>query len=421
MKKKRLINKKNRSQYVLIKKENVMKMRYVFLRMIVLVSIMIFCGSIPSYAEEVRGVTKDTIRIAIITDMSGPAVPDYGPYREGVVNYLKYTNEQGGINGRKIKMFIEDDRYSIPIAIAAFKKVLYRDGVLAIMGLGTPTIIPLYDKIEKEKIPTFGFSVAESMVIPLKRYVFTHTASYEEGLRVLVDYIVKDLKAKDPKIAYLAPDLVWGKQGLDVVKERTKLHGTKLVDSQILGLSPLDATSEVLSLKRKEINYVIVHNTAGATAALMRDGKKLGLNAIFLGSHPACSDITVELAKVAAKNFYGVHSFNPWYSGAPGASKMTEVFSKYNPGKTIPSIYYVQGWVSAMVFAEGLKRAGKDLNNESFVGGIESIKGLSTGDLSENMSYGQEKHRGANSVKIFKADVEKGRLTASTGWIKPAE
>jgi len=259
------------------------------------------------------------------------------------------------------------------------------------------------------------------MVIPLKRYVFTHTASYEDGLRVLVDYIINGLKVKDPKIAYLAPDLVWGKQGLDVVKERTKLHGIKLIDSQILGLSPLDATSEVLSLKRKGINYVIVHNTAGATVALMRDAKKLGLNAVFLGSHPSCSDIAVKMAGASARNFYGVHSFNPWYSGVPGASKMAEVFSKYNPGKTIPSIYYVQGWVSAMVFVEGLKRARKDLNNESFVGGIESIKGLSTGDLSEDMNYGKEKHRGSNSVKIFKADVEKGKLTAITDWIKPAE
>ena len=32
-----------------------MKMRYVFLRMIALVSIIIFLGSIPSYAEGVRG------------------------------------------------------------------------------------------------------------------------------------------------------------------------------------------------------------------------------------------------------------------------------------------------------------------------------------------------------------------------------
>ena len=71
-------------------------MRYVFLRMIALVSIMILLGGTSGYAEEIRGVTKDTIRIAVITDMSGPAVPDYGPYREGVVNYLKYTNEQGG-------------------------------------------------------------------------------------------------------------------------------------------------------------------------------------------------------------------------------------------------------------------------------------------------------------------------------------
>jgi len=364
-------------------------------------------------------VTGDTVKVAVITDMSGPAVPDYGPYRQGVVNYLKYANEQGKINGRKIKIIIEDDRYSIPVSIAAFKKVLYRDRVMAIIGFGTPTITPLYDKIEKEKIPTYGFSVAESMVIPLRRYVFTHTASYEDGLRSLVDYVVKDLKAKDPRIGYLAPDLVWGRTGIDVLKEHTKLYGTKLFDSEILGLSPMDATSQVLSLKRKKINYAIIHNTAGAATALMRDAKKLGLKAVFLGSHPACSDIAVKMAGKAATNMYGVHSFNPWYSGVPGANKMVEVYSKYNPGKTIPSIYYVQGWVSGMVFVEGLKRTGKDLSNESFVRGMEAIKDFSTGDLSADMNYGPKKHRGSNRVKIFKSDVENGKLKAVTDWKKP--
>ena len=52
--------------------------------------------------------------------------------KPGVRNYFEYVNSEWGINGREVKVIFEDDRYNIPAALAAFKKLVYRDKILTL-------------------------------------------------------------------------------------------------------------------------------------------------------------------------------------------------------------------------------------------------------------------------------------------------
>ena len=111
-------------------------MAKIFFKVVVLSLIFTFITSI-SYAGSSRGVTDSTIKIGAIFDLTGPLVTTIKPLVEGIRNYTRYTNEQGGINGRKIKLTIEDDRYTISAAVAAFKKLVYRDKIFALLGPGS--------------------------------------------------------------------------------------------------------------------------------------------------------------------------------------------------------------------------------------------------------------------------------------------
>lgn len=108
----------------------------------------------PTTATESRGVSENTVKIGIIMDQTGPAAEMGIPYTKGVKNYFRYINDSGGTNGRNVKVLIEDDRYSIPMAIAAFKKLIFRDEIFGIMfcgGTGQNTV--LFDQIEDNKVP----------------------------------------------------------------------------------------------------------------------------------------------------------------------------------------------------------------------------------------------------------------------------
>ncbi len=87
------------------------------------------------------------------------------------------------------------------------------------------------------------------MFRPFKRYVFHVLLSYENCVNILFDYIVNDMKVKNPKISIVFPNIEVGKAAARVANERAKLLGTELQEV-ILELSALDATSQVLSMKR---------------------------------------------------------------------------------------------------------------------------------------------------------------------------
>jgi len=128
--------------------------------------------ALPCYAKEVRGVTNDAIKVAVLSDLTGPAAQASIPYSDALRDYFRYLNEKGRINGRKIKFIVEDDHYSIPIAIAAFKKVVFKDKIFTLFGpSGTGHTVALFKLIEKNNLPTLALTTSEAVIRPFKRHL----------------------------------------------------------------------------------------------------------------------------------------------------------------------------------------------------------------------------------------------------------
>jgi len=378
----------------------------------------------PALADAARGVTKDKIILGFIGDMTGPTVVVQKPYLDAVKNYFRYINDQGGINGRKIKLISEDDQYQAAKAVGAFKKLVTRDKVLAIVGpTGSTQLKACYKQIEKEKVPCIGMmSTTDDMLKPFKRYIFPIMSTYQDQIRVIVDYIIKDLKGQKPGIALVTQQNEPGKVVEASARATAKANGIELVTVVNLPFGATDATSQVLLLKKAKPNYVIIQGNIGVAVALLRDAKKLGLATKFIGTFSTFSEHTYIKAGGAAKTYVGVHSINPWYDREPGIDKMRKITVKYEPGTEDKSRsrFYVQGWVSAMVLTEGLRRAGKDLDGEKLVSTLESIKDFDTKGLCGPISYSSSSHKGLQFMRVYTChDFKTGKLVPLTGWMKP--
>ncbi|MFA4910433.1 MAG: ABC transporter substrate-binding protein [Desulfobacteria bacterium] len=108
------------------------------------------------------------------------------------------------------------------------------------------------------------------------------------------------------------------------------------------------------------------------------------------------------------------------YAIPPAIDRMKEITLKYYPGIKPPSQFYTMGWNMANIFTEGLKRAGKNLTSETFVGSLETLKDFNSQGISAPVTYTFSSHKPNEYSKFFKADVEKERLVSLTGWLKPA-
>ena len=90
-----------------------------------------------AFAQQ-QGVTKDEIVIGSIQDLSGPIAGFGKQVRLGMMLRADEINEQGGINGRKIKLLVEDSAYDPKKAVLAAQKLVNQDKIFIMVGTSAP-------------------------------------------------------------------------------------------------------------------------------------------------------------------------------------------------------------------------------------------------------------------------------------------
>ncbi|MDY7030881.1 MAG: ABC transporter substrate-binding protein [Thermodesulfobacteriota bacterium] len=385
----------------------------------VMLFFIVFCRTSP-YAENVQGVTDDTIKIGMILDQTGPGAHVVVPITKGIKSYFKHINQQGGINGRKLETTVEDDRYSIPMAITAFKKLVYKDKVFTLIGpTSTGGITALIHSIQKEKIPFMSAIMPEITVKPFKRYIFIIADIYPNQMTVLIDYILKDFKLKEPRFALIYPDNETGKVDRGAAIKILKSYNLIPVSKEVLNPGSLDAGSQVMSLRRNKVNCVILcGQIPQTTVVLLRELKKYGLNIPVFGSWATCVEEVIDMAGTSSERFYAVNHMSSWYDTGAGLAKMRKITLKYFPGTERPyrGKIYTHGWVMATIVREALERAGRDLNGEGYITAVESIQNFDTKGLCGPINYSSTSHKGGNTWKMFKTDVDTGKFIPLTEW-----
>jgi branched-chain amino acid transport system substrate-binding protein len=391
-----------------------------------LMTLALVCTSLllaVSAFAETRGVTKDTVKMGIIMVKTGPVAALGLPYGWGTQDVFNEANERGGINGRKIKLIWEDDQFKTPIAIAKFKKLIFRDEVLTVTTCGgTPQTISLLDLIEKYKTPNIPNALAKEMYDPFKPYIFISGATYATQIDLMFDYIMNDLKAKDPKIGVVYAETEFGKKGLEAARKRAKQYGLKLAAELVLNIGTVDASSQVLALKKANVDYVVTCNLVPPIITLLKTAEKYDYWPTTFGINWSCDDMVVKACKKAAKNFIGVNFVGGWKDDSPGMKRVRELAKKNNrdPNKMLTSLY-TAGSAVASLFVEGMTRAGKDLTPESLKASLETFKDYKTGGIIPPVTYTSTSHAPSKVSRLYRANPDKGVMEAITEWRVPKE
>jgi ABC-type branched-subunit amino acid transport system substrate-binding protein len=94
---------------------------------------------------------------------------------------MKALNDQGGVNGRKIKISLDDDGLRADRAVAAAKKQVERDEVLGIFGLSlSSTIGPVLGEMRKAGVPVAStFSAVLDALPPAKPMYYSTGVAFE--------------------------------------------------------------------------------------------------------------------------------------------------------------------------------------------------------------------------------------------------
>ena len=381
-----------------------MKKASLFFGVSLLVGLITFFN-VSDAAGRSPGVTSDTILIGLIGPMTGPASWAGTSVQNAGLLYLDEVNEKGGVNGRKIKVIVEDDECLPSKGIAAVRKLIDRDNVFCLFGgVCANAFAGIFPLIKETRIPYHSVLVSHpSVTIPTTRNIFrVGSLPLTSQSYYMVDFAIQQFKPK--KIAFVNQSDEFGKRGAEYLEERlVQKYQMKPVAHEVYNLGEADFTSQVVRLKNAGPDVVLIYGYPKEVAILFRQSKELGLNTQWVGAISTADRSFTLLAGEAAVGSVHLWSWGPYLEtdDNPILNQFKEKYGKKYPGVPPgkPNALDMAAYASARVFVEGLRRAGKDLTHEGFIKAMDSIRDFDSGLLGK-ISFSPNDHQGNKAARF---------------------
>ncbi|MEW5908809.1 MAG: ABC transporter substrate-binding protein, partial [Thermodesulfobacteriota bacterium] len=342
-------------------------------------------------------------------------------YALGIAEAINYVNDQGGVNGKKIKLYQFDYGYRIPEALTKYK-LFKRTGCIAVLGWGTGDTEALSPTVTKDKMPYVSASYSGHLTDPKKTpYNLFAATDYSTNARAAMTAWFDKKWPKHADFGKRKPRFVcsymfasaYASAAIKAVKDQAVLLGFEVGPDQDTSLVAIDTKSQVLAMKEFKPDLVWHGNTTMSTAATVRDAYALGLGADHIINNWALDENLPRLAGKAAEGVLGATLCAFFGEKVPMMDKVVETAKKYNPG--IPQekrlVRTVQAWANTLALWEALKRADKagDLTGEGILKkGFETFNGVDIGLGVPPLTYTATDHRVAGKVPIY--EVKGGKI-----------
>jgi branched-chain amino acid transport system substrate-binding protein len=379
-----------------------------------LLLIAIFAFPALAGAGQVPGVTDKEVVVGWTTPLSGPAAL-WGVTALGGKAWADYINDQGGVNGRKIKVILKDDGYNPTRALVNLQEM--KGNVFAVCGLlGSAICNAAKNFFADNKIPLItaygNIRIWAKLPKDKLHYVFIAYPDYEDEAEYMAKYAATKLGSKHIAVFYQNDD--YGKLGLAGVKKGlASVGGAKLAGAVPYEVTERSLATHALNLKKTGADSVIIYPTPTHGALIIKEMAKVGYRPKIFATFTLADPI---MYRVAGQIWEGTYFALPGNTGTPGtepeADRVVEILKKYNPKIKGKEYLAVFGAVSMMHLVEGLKNAGRDLTPESMIQGMEKIKNWKPEGLGAPVTYGPNRHHGNNASRMGQAKNGKDAILA---------
>ena len=347
-----------------------------------------------------------TIKLGGIMDTTG-ATSDVGKdYAVGMAEAWKWINEQGGVNGNKVKYTWFDYGYRIPEAITKYK-LLKRLGSIAILGWGTGDTEALSPTINKDKMPYVSASYSAHLTDPKKTpYNLFFSTDYSTNARACITAwfdkkwpAKADYKKRKPRVAccymFASP---YASAPIKAIKDQATMLGFEIGPDQDVSLFALDTKSQIMALKNFKPDLLWHGNTTMSVSATIRDAYALGLGADHIVNNWGFDENLPRLAGEAAEGVMGATPVAFFGQDYMNMDKVVASAKKYNPGIPVSKRLNrtPQAWGDALVLWEAMKRADKagDLTGPGIMKkGFETMRNYDIGLGAAPITYTATDHR----------------------------
>ena len=335
---------------------------------------------LPAFAQTKltnEGISPTELVIGTHQDLSGPIKVWGVPVSNGMKMAVGEINAAGGINGRKLRMILEDNSYDPKKAVLASQKMIESDKIFAMVGpMGSATVLAaqdiLFDAGVLQLFPltaaefTFKFDPSK----PQERLKFNNLLPYVESTRAALKYMMETKNFKKPCLMH--QDDEFGRSVLQGFNEQ--LAAMKVTPASITSYKrgASDFSAQIAKMKSDGCDMVMLGTVIRETIGAMSEARKLGWDVTFLGATPTNVLEVPTLGKDTVEGLYAASGFEiPYEDTARG--KVKDWLANYKKEFGIDAnTQAIIGYNAIMTFAYYANKAGKDLTGQKMLDALES-------------------------------------------------
>ena len=347
-----------------------------------------------------QGVSKTEITIGSIQDLSGPAVSLGKQARLGMMLRVDEINEQGGINGRKLKLIVEDSGYDPKKAFLAAQKLVNQDKIFIMVGhIGTAhNLAAMPVQFEKNVVNFFPLTAAREMYEPLHKLKYAFSVTYFDQIRKTAPKLVKEKGIK--KVCTLYQDDEFGLEVMRGGEAGLKAIGMDYTEKTSYKRGATDFSSQVAKMKAAGCEMVVLGTIARETIGSIGESRKTGFNPVFLASNAAYNDAIHKLGGKAMDGLYSsMTAQNPYLddSSQPIRFWANKFKTKFNED---PSVFSVYGYLIVDTFAKVAEKTGQNLTTDNFAKVMDTMSTPPDIFGSPSTSFSPTKHMGSDAARL---------------------
>lgn len=333
------------------------------------------------------GVTATSVKVALLTSLSGPIAPLYANTVKAFEAAADAQNALGGVDGRQIQVVPEDDTSSVQGALAAAQDAVGNKKVFALAAVSTATEGPTR-YLWQQGVPVVG-------------------ASYEGGFgtQPYTNMFGADTGSIDQHYpAYTQPGLFYKQHGATNVAVlgfsdpgstatskaaafSMKQAGLKVgYENLTLTYGDSNFSTQVVAMKNAGIDAIYAPTSNTTELGLLQQAVQAGIKVKVMDQvttyGPTLPSSSVWPILVNSGTYFQI-SWVPAQVKNPASEAMLANLQKYAGYKPtdFPDFGAMEGYLAATLFIKGLQVTGGDLTRQNFIKSLRGVNNYNAGGL----------------------------------------
>jgi len=374
-------------------------------------------GAVLSAVATLPALAQDAYVIGLTGALTGPPSSTYAPAVEALRLYIDRVNAGGGVNGRQIRLVIQDDSAEPSKAAANVKKLITQDNaVLLINATLSTTYAPVVAEAKRAGVPLlFASGVCPKDVYPpadpLQFCTTAYAANYDSRATLA---FVKETAKEPVRLGLVAMAIPLSRAEMDYAEQQAPGAGMTVVDKEVVPPPTPDYTPFATKLKDANANWVFSWAPWVTQVRTFEALRRLGWDGDYITwGHLEAEG---ELARLKDPKLYVTGANALFQENLPVMREIADAVTKAN--SKYPANQMAEGWIAGMVIEAALKGAGWPADAAKIRAAMETVKVDTKGLRGGPIEWTKDNHfRTRQYYRVYRWDTARSAIVQAKDWM----